>query len=175
MANIGVVPVISSGLIGQVRSLIGDTRYVDLSPAVAGFADFGYFSDTDILAFLGQGLPNVKRAAGNAFLQLAVSTSLSSVNMATDDLRIANDKRATDIRLAAGMYFTQADDDDLHGRNGDSEMIIVSANRKLTTFSPWRNPLLEDYYGLNMETIINPVVPTLPALHQTANPGYYTL
>jgi hypothetical protein len=152
MANVGVVPVDGTTLVGQVRSLIGDTQSTPLSPAVAGSGNYGYFSDGDILAFIGTGLPNAKRAAGNAFLQLAVSTSLSSVNMATDDLRIANDKRATDIRLAASMYFAQADDDDLHGRNGDSEMIIVSAGRKLTAFSPWRNPLLEDYYGLDMNT-----------------------
>ncbi|MET4703030.1 hypothetical protein [Frigoribacterium sp. UYMn621] len=152
MANVGAVPVDGTTLLGQVRSLIGDTQYKDLIPAQTGFGDFGYFSDSDILAFIGTGLPNAKRAAGNAFLQLAVSTSLSSVNMATDDLRIANDKRAADIRLAASMYFAQADDDDAHGRNGDAEMIIVSPGRKLTVFSPWRNPLLDDYYGLDTQT-----------------------
>jgi hypothetical protein len=172
MTNVGVVPVDSTTLIGQVRSLIGDTQYIALVPALAGFGDFSYFSDGDILSFIGTGLPNIKRAVGNAFLQLSVSTSLASVNMATNDLKVANDKRAADIRLAADAYFAQADSDDLHGRNGDSEMIIVSAGAKLTAFSPWRNPLLEDYYGFNPGGL---AANQIPPIQPTSIPGYYTI
>lgn len=145
MTNVGVYPLQAGTLVGSFRGLIGDVNSVPLSPVVAGFSDYTYFSDADILAFLLNANNSVKRAVGNAYMQWAAAATMQAAVAQSADMKVDITARATGFRQLAQIWFTEAATDDALDRNNDSVMIVVSATPKLPIFSPLRTPLIDDY------------------------------
>lgn len=125
MPNIGLAPIPDSP-VGVVRALIGDTAYIALVPETPGLGDYAQFSDIELSAFLLQGGDSPLRAAGHAYFRLASNAAFESRNIATDDLRINTEKRATEFRLLGVALFEQADKGDAAAQSANDIFDIVS-------------------------------------------------
>ena len=108
--NLGIAPLDPATAIGQFRLTIGDVSYVEVEPtAIAGYGDYSYFSDAEAAVFLLTGSGSIAAAAGWATLQLANDAAIHASTLSgTDDIKLAADKRAADLRLNAQIYFDQA-------------------------------------------------------------------
>lgn len=104
--NEGIAPVDPASPRGQVRMLVGDTKYTDTTP---GMGAYNFFSDGEIDGFLTIGGQNIHRAAGWVMMQWA--------NIAADEARIITDvdlkadltKRYDALAAQAKTFFELAD------------------------------------------------------------------
>jgi len=71
MTNRGVAPLDPETLVGQFRLLYGDTLWVELDPAEAGYGDYTELSDDEITMFLTLAGDSVPMAISVYFVRLA--------------------------------------------------------------------------------------------------------
>lgn len=109
MVNKGVAPVDTTTQVGQLRTILGDTAYIDLVPAEPGFGDYTNFSDDQLQQFLTLGLNNTAYGAGYAFLQLAATFAAQAVNVKTADEQVDLTKRSSEMRQIATAWFERGD------------------------------------------------------------------
>lgn len=109
MPNQGVVPVVFTTTVGQVRALLGDTDAVALTPPIVGQGEYAWFSDDDITAVLGLYADNPKRAAARLLLTVAGSQALLLKKWSADDLSVDGAAIADQLRRIAGQLQEEAD------------------------------------------------------------------
>ncbi len=112
--NLGLQPLNPESAISQLRGALGDTAFVELTPAstpVDGYREVNYaqYSDAQLAAALEVAGENVSRAAGNLTLTLAIELAAESKMVRTDDLTIDLRGRANELRLIAQQFFEDAD------------------------------------------------------------------
>lgn len=134
MANSGVSPVDATTNIGKVRLLVADVNSVPLAPPVTGYADYTYFSDAEISAFLTSSSDSVLGAVGYAYMSLAGQAALAAESITDYDLKIDTTKKAADLQKQAQVFFTQA------GITGGAESFDIVE----TGTDPYRPPY--EYY-----------------------------
>lgn len=105
MAFVGVAPFDPSTPIGQVRSLVGDTQYVDNTD---GTGNYGYFADNDLAVLLLQSAQSVLMAAGFAFLKLSALFAATEANVATDDLKIIDTSKSMRFEAIGNDFINRA-------------------------------------------------------------------
>ena len=108
MSNPGLTPIDPASNVGTVRYILGDTVSQPLTPAVTGQADYGYFPDAELSAFLVAGGQNPLMAVGFAYLALSARMAILEAAIKTDDLAHDDTKRSTDLRLLAESFFNRA-------------------------------------------------------------------
>lgn len=129
MSNPGVAPLDPSTPVGQLRSLVGDTQYVELAPPAAGQGDYNVWSDATLLAILTLHAGNALRAAGNLYLQLAAEYAQTARSIKTDDLAINTIGRGDTLLKVAQSFLDEA----VAGENAaasDSFQIISFGGRR---------------------------------------------
>ncbi len=156
MTNLGIAPADVSTTIGMARTLIGDTHYVDVVPAIAGQGSYDRFSDGDIAVFLIQGQSNPMVACGYAYLQMAAALALTSVNLATNDLKIDNTKRVDQLRLIAESWFDRANASetlslgDSSSTQYDLRDFLYPTGIKIASDIIWTDPAITSGLGLTV-------------------------
>lgn len=106
--NPGVYPLVPSTPVGQWRLASGDTQSTPYNPVQAGFQDYTYASDAEILQFLALADDSVQGAIGYWYLQLSGAAAREARTVADYDLRISTEKRAADLRATAEFWLSQA-------------------------------------------------------------------
>ena len=148
MTNQGVAPLDPTTPVGQVRALLGDTNSVPLNPVIAGQGSYNMFSDADLGAFIVNANYSVTRAVGHAYTRIAGTLALQSANAKAQDMAVDISMRAEQFTKLAQQKYVQADEEDALGRNAANNMVImINADPVAPTFSPWRTPLVEDFFS----------------------------
>lgn len=106
--NPGAVPLDPNSPVGQLRTLVGDTQYQELSPAVPGQGDYNVWSDAALLSMLVLHSGSALRAAGNLYLQLAAEYAQSQRSVKTDDLAINTLGRGDTLLKVAQSFLDEA-------------------------------------------------------------------
>lgn len=112
MPNPGVAPLDSTTAVGQLRAILGDTSYVDLTPPIAGMGDYAVYSDADLVAALTLAKGSILRAAGQLTKRLALQYSAEGRSIKTDDLAIDVRSRGADLLKVAESFIDDADAED---------------------------------------------------------------
>ena len=90
-------------LVGELRYLLGDINY---DPDTGRYERF---TDAELEAALALAEDDLARAAGYAYLKLASQAAEQAKSVKDYDLQVDLSKRATELRLVAGMWFDRAD------------------------------------------------------------------
>jgi hypothetical protein len=109
MVNRGVAPADLSTAVGQLRSIIGDVTYIELSPPEAGFGDYTNFADGQLESFLDLGNDNLAYGVGYAYTTLAAQFAADAIKVTTDDEAIDLTARAEAMRKIANDWFNRGD------------------------------------------------------------------
>lgn len=125
----GVTPIDPATPIGGLRTLVGDTASTELDPPVAGQANYGTWSDADLLVALNTYKDSPLRAAGLLYRQLAAQYAQSGRSIKTDDLSIDTRSRGSDLFKTAQSFFDDADKADKAAAS-DFFQIVPFAGRK---------------------------------------------
>lgn len=104
--NEGVAPPDFTSTTGQFRALLGDTDAVNI---ISGIGEYVWFSDAEIVAFLGMYSDNPKRAAARALLTIAGSQALLLKKWSADDLHVDGAAIAEALRKMAKDLQDEAD------------------------------------------------------------------
>lgn len=112
--------------LGQTRLNLGDMTFTPVTPANPDGtdADFRYFSDAELTAFLLQGDSNPLMATGFAYLTWARDAAKLQAFIKTADLNIDSTAQAAQFRLLADEYFTRANNVEWFTLNPSAEEII---------------------------------------------------
>jgi hypothetical protein len=105
MTKVGVAPVNYASNVGKVRVLLGD---VDPENVDAGFGEYKYFSDDELVAVLQMYDHNVKMAAARSLEIIASSQVLLLKSWSSDDLTVNGDKIAESLRRIAQQLRDEA-------------------------------------------------------------------
>ena len=124
MSNVGVAPVDSETEIGQLRIALGDTNSVPLEPDEPGFANYEWFSDSELEQMIVSADGSLKRAEGYGLQKFARYLAMSATDIQTDDLRIKTIERAKLMRDLANDALAAADDEDARV---DSDIFAIHA------------------------------------------------
>lgn len=108
MPNPGIAPLDPNSAVGQLRALVGDTQYDELTPAVAGQGDYFVWSDAALEGVLILQAGSALRAAGNLYLQLAAEYAQSARSIKTDDLAINTIGRGDTLLKVAQSFLDEA-------------------------------------------------------------------
>lgn len=108
MANKGIAPADITSPVGRFRVLYGDLGYVPLVPAETGYGDYAELSDAEIEGFIAQGAGSVPQAIGWLYLAMAGKAAQESRNIKDQDLAVNTEKRASELRIVAQMWFDRA-------------------------------------------------------------------
>lgn len=131
--NKGIAPFQPDTEVGQFRALAGDTQYVPLVPAEAGYGDYTFWSDDEITAFLASS-DSLPWAIYYAYLQAASTAAAQSVTIKDFDLQVDLSKRADGLRAIAALWLSRAQDEDAVA--GEDAFEIVSTGRSCSGFIP---------------------------------------
>lgn len=123
MANVGISPIDKDSPVGKLRLSIGDTNSKPLDPVVDGKADYANLSDAELEGFLESADGSTIRATGFAYLRLATIAAARTVTIKTNDLGYANERRATELRELAKLWFAQADAADENAADDNLEIV----------------------------------------------------
>jgi hypothetical protein len=97
---------------------------VPLVPDVPGQADFRFFSDAEIQAYLIQGGNNPMMATGFAYLAWSRDAAKLQMLGKTDDLQFDTTDRAKEFRLIADEWFNRANNVEWFDLGPTSEEVI---------------------------------------------------
>lgn len=137
MSNRGVAPYDITSDIGALRANVGDTQYVDLSPAETFYGNYAYFSDDELATFLNAGGQSLTRATGYAYRALASILTMLAVNITTDDLKNETLGRAKAMRDLANDWIRDAEAEDERAA-AESFGIITFAGLEDTLYNQHR-------------------------------------
>lgn len=143
--NKGVAPPDFTTQVGQLRSALKDTAWVELAPPEAGYGNYPQFSDLELEGLLARAGGSSLRATGFAYLELAAQAASQAVDWASDDQRVTLSKRATALTAVAALWLERADAEDAAA---GADFFAVEY--------PFGNPYDEPiYFDLSFERIVN--------------------
>lgn len=119
----GVAPLDPTTDTGKLRTLIGDTTYVALDPAEAGFGAYVSFGDLQLQSFLALGGgTNLAYGVGYAFESLAAQFAADAIKFTTDDEAVDLTARAESMRKIAAEWFNRGD---IIERKGNQDFFLI--------------------------------------------------
>lgn len=101
--NQGIAPPDSSTELGQLRYVIGDFHYEELTPPVAGQGVYQWFGDVALTVFLDRSDNDVDKASILAFRSMGDYLAAESASIKTDDLQVG------DLWRRAQFFYDRAD------------------------------------------------------------------
>lgn len=122
--------------VGQLRLLISDSQ-LRKDPADPSAPAEYYFSDAYLGGFLAMNAGNLKLAAADALLALAVNESLVSKKIRKENLQTDGPAVTNALRLAAHDFRTQGKADREVEDAGDGTFLIVDFEDPVTPFDAY--------------------------------------
>jgi hypothetical protein len=125
--NRGVAPPNTGTDVGRMRYGLGDSDYVALVPAEAGFGNYQLFSDDELEVLLLLSGGNVARAIAIAYRKIGASWASTGATIKTDDLTYsAKDSVGNWLNLAS-YWDKVADDQEQRAANDYFDLVDVGA------------------------------------------------